>query len=206
MLPPVDAPAKLPPLPAPAAEAAGGEGSSAALGLSPSKLRQLAADAYLSTVAPQLRPAASAALGLDSTASAGSLSSFSEDESSRAGALINRLPDDAAGSGAAAPGGSDTGSGSSGRAWEARLAAEIAEEGPVLTTLRRYLRSFETEAEVGAGNGSGSGSGSGDQGGELAAAIAAFDAPATPEGSFPALFSRWVHSLGARAWAGSVCS
>lgn len=181
MLPPLDAPAKLPPLPAAASEAADGDGSSAVLGLSASQLRQLAADAYLGTLPPQLLPAATAALGLDGAASASSLASFSEEEGGRASALINRLPD-GAGAAASAPGGSDTSSSSGGRAWEAELAAEIAAgEGPVLAALGGYLSHLETAAE---------GGGSADGDGELAAAIAAFDAPATPEGCFPALFGR----------------
>ena len=179
MLAPLAAPSSLPPLPQAAAEAAG-DGSDG-LGLSAAQLRQLAADAYAAALHPQLLPAAAATQGLGAAASSGSsLSSYSEDD--QAGRLVDRLAvPTSSSSGAAAPAPAGRGS------WEAEVAAEIAAgEGPVLQALGSYFRHLETTAEAGA-----TGSSSQDEQAALAGAVAEFDAPATPDGCFPALFGRW---------------
>lgn len=179
-LAPLAAPPSLPPLPQAAADAAGD--GSASLGLSAAQLRQLAADAYAAALHPQLLPAAAATQGLGDAASSGSsLSSYSEEE--QGGRLIDRLAVPTSGSGGAvAP--APTGSG----AWEAEMAAEIAAgEGPVLQALGSYFRHLETTADAGANTRSSS---SEEEQAALTGAIAAFDAPATPDGCFPALFGR----------------
>lgn len=175
LLEPLPAPANLPPLPQAASAAAGSTSSSEGpLGISPAELRRLAAEAYSATLHPQLLPTAAGTLGL-SGAAAGSLSSFSEEESGSA--LIDRLAVPAgSGPAAAAPGG---------RGWEAELAAEFAAgEGPVLQALGSYFRHMETSVDP-AGVG-----GSDAERAALAGAIAAFDTPPTPDGCFPALFGR----------------
>lgn len=150
--------------------------SSSGLGLSARQLRQLALDAYTSTLHPQLLPAATAALGLGSTGATSSSLSFS-DEDIHGVRLMDRLPEPASSTRT-----SSSGSGRGG-SWEAELAAEIAAgEGPVLQALSSYFRHLETDAEGGSeGNAP-----------ELAAAISAADLPATPDGCFPALFGRHV--------------
>lgn len=75
---------------------------------------------------------------------------------------------------------------SNGSAWEAELAAELATgEGPVMKALQCYLSFVET---------TGSGANTRWQW-RLGAAISKFDVPASPDGCFPALFSRAL-SLG----------
>lgn len=195
MLAPLAAPTELPPLPPAAAEAAG-EGSTG-LGFSADQLRQLAAEAYAGTLHPQLLPAAAAKQGLGGWGAAGgsaggSLSaSFSEDEQGT-GRLLDRLVVPAGTNGGvvtvdgSGSGGSATtaaGSAAASRSWDAELSAEIAAgEGPVLAALGSYFRHLET-------TGSSDGGGQEEQA-ALAEAIAAFDAPATPCGCFPALFGR----------------
>ena len=165
MIAPLDAPMALPPLPATLSHDAG-------LGISSAELRQLAAAAYLDSLHPLLRLAGDAAAQGWRDWEWGAPSSPSQ-------------PDAAA----AAPGG----------AWESELASEIASsESQVLAALGSYLRHLE--AAGGGGNGISSSGSVSDSDADaadgsavpllLAAAIAAFDAPATPNGCFPALFGR----------------
>ncbi len=197
-LDPLAAPAELPPLPAAAAEAAG-DGSTPGLGPTADQLRQLAAEAYAGALHPQLLPAAAAKQGLGGLGAAGGSSSgsisasFSEDEQG-AGKLIDRLGipqgtsagGNGGGNGPGGSGGAASGAAAASRSWDAEIAAEIAAgEGPVLQALGSYFRHLETTA------GSAGGSTQQEQA-ALAEAIAAFDAPATPEGCFPALFGRWA--------------
>lgn len=204
VLPPLAAPAELPALPAAATEEAGD--GSAGLGLNADHLRQLAADAYKGALHPQLLPAAAAKQGLGgwgaaSSSGSGSISaSFSEDE--QGGRLIDQLslPPGSNGTGGARSSARSAsvaaavpGAAVASRSWDSEMAAEIAAgEGPVLDTLNRYLRHLETTA-------GGSGGSSREEQAALAEAIAAFDAPATPDGCFPALFGRWGASV-AQSW------
>ena len=206
MLPDLAAPAELPTLPAAAAEEVGD--GSAGLGLSADHLRQLAADAYKSALHPQLLPAAAAKQGLGgwgaaSSTGSGSISaSFSEEE--QGGRLIDQLslpPGSNSTSGARSSASSASraeaapGAAVASRSWDSEMAAEIAAgEGPVLDALNSYFRHLETTA-------GGSGGSSREEQAALAEAIAAFDAPATPDGCFPALFGRWGASV-AQVWFG----
>jgi hypothetical protein len=176
---PLEAPTKLPTLPQAVSEAAGDSLSSA--GIAPAHLRRLAVDAYSARLSPRLLPVATAALGAASAAGS-SGSSFSEEDAGLAGQqLIDRLATPAA---ASSSSNGSSSSKSAGSAWEAELATEFAAgEGPVLQALGSYLRHLETDAD---------GGGSQQEQAALAAAIAAYDLPATPDGCFPALFGRCV--------------
>lgn len=194
---PLPPPADLPALPAAAAGAAGD--GIVVQGWTPAQLRQLAVEAYRRQLSPQLAAlgyasSAAGANGGNNTAS----SSYSDEEGSAA--VIDRLPEPSGPANGGSSRGSGSGSaesspgaaGSGAAAWEAEIAAEIAAgEGPVLESLNRYLRRLEITAEQGSGV---------DDAGRpaaLAAAIAAFDLPQTPDGCFPALFGRWAAGEGA---------
>ncbi|KAL4425249.1 hypothetical protein ABPG75_009265 [Micractinium tetrahymenae] len=199
---PLPPPAKLPPLTAPVAEAAGD--GSAVQGWSAVQLRQLAAEAYRSQLSPLLVSqgygSASAAAGNTAGASCSNTASGSFSEEEAGGEVIDRLPE-TSGSSSSGSGSGSSGAGAaagSTAAWEAELAAEIAAgEGPVLESLGRYLRHLETTAASSGGSSKATvGGGSSDeeeaerQQAALAAAVAAFDLPQTPDGCFPALFGR----------------
>ena len=179
----------LPALPSTASDATGD--GAAVCGLSAARLCQLAAEAYSRQLSPALAPVAVAALRQAAGSASGG--SFSEEDSTSS-RVIDRLPVPVSSSNSTSTSGTST---SGAGAWEAELAAEIAAgEGPVLTALGRYFRHIETSVESGSSSGSkgDASAAAGDDDAplqaDLAAAIAAFDLPATPDGCFPALFGR----------------